>query len=60
MSHDAHGQNGSGRISDLQAILLSLEQAHSRSEKIELRFLSYLIGMAMIEVRRLLNTSKTP
>ena len=58
MSRDAPGQNGSGRISDLQEILLSLEQAHNRANKIDLKFLSYLIGMAMIEVRSRLNAAK--
>lgn len=58
MSRGAPGQNGSGRISDLQEILLSLEQAHNRAEKTDLKFLTYLIGMALIEVRSRLHTAK--
>ncbi|MEM8686349.1 MAG: hypothetical protein AAGF81_03405 [Pseudomonadota bacterium] len=58
MSRDGQRENGSGQMNDLREILRSLEQAHSRAEKINLKFLSYLIDMAMIEVRTLLNAAK--
>ena len=58
MSRDASGQNGSARASDLREILQTLQQAHGRAEKFDLRFVSYLIGMTMSEVRLLLNAAK--
>ncbi|MEM1198156.1 MAG: hypothetical protein AAGI06_02495 [Pseudomonadota bacterium] len=58
MSRDASGQNGSAGANDLKEILQSLQQAHNRAEKFNLRFVSYLIGMTMAEVRTLLNAAK--